>query len=325
MILDPLLITLIILLIGFYGVSLLVLGRRGGWFIVWLGLELLTLAFLLTYIRACYSHSPVESIIKYFLIQRLRSFIFLCAVSLARPEEVTGIFTLLFVALLKIGLPPFQRWALDFVKALRRILLFLFLRVQKLRGYYLIFLLQLNLIGKTVAVILTVALILAVGKAIFTNALVELLFFSSIRHSLWIIVGLVQGNFIFFCYFFVYTIILYPLIVEIEHDNILILPGIIQQSILLTLLFLVFLGLPPFQGFILKWFVTTTILDTIKGLAMLWFFLSLLPIIFYFRVVYLTFFWNSRAAWGRIGIFIKILTWLGFFLAFIFITYALFF
>lgn len=244
---------------------------------------------------------------------------------MARPEEVTGMFTLFFVSFLKIGLPPFQRWALDFVKALRRVMLFLFLRVQKLRGYYLILLLQIDLMGKTVAIILTIALILAVGKALFTSLLVELLFFSSISHSLWIIVGLIQGNFIFLCYFFVYTLILYPLIIEIEHDNILMMPGIIQQSMWITLLFLVFLGLPPFQGFLIKWFVITTILDTIKGLAVLWFFLRLLPIVFYFRVVYLTFFWNSRAAWGRMGVFIKILTWLGFFLAFIFMTYAMFF
>jgi hypothetical protein len=69
-------------------------------------MELLTLRFFLVFV-AEFIYFSVEAIIKYFLIQRLRSFLFLGSVIILPQSGYVQIMAIFMVALLKIGLPPF--------------------------------------------------------------------------------------------------------------------------------------------------------------------------------------------------------------------------
>lgn len=230
-------------------------------------MELLTLRFFLVFI-AEFIYFSVEAIIKYFLVQRVGSFLFLGSVIMVSEGRFFQAMLFMIVALLKIGLPPFYFWAFDFIKSVSITILFLFLTIQKLRGYCILIFCQVTETGKEIILFYTGRFLLAMLCALFSTFIMDLLFFSSVIHSIWMLICINEGANLFILYFVSYALILIPLMMEINYlNNIRLRAG--QFSFWLVLIFFVFLGLPPLQGFIIKWIVIAMFVQVRKVARML--------------------------------------------------------
>lgn len=158
----------------------------------------------------------------------------------------TGAYILLIVIIfLKIGIPPFQAWALNLLSRVNKFTFWFIRSMHKLLPIMvLITLLLLNLIILIIIIIVVISssLVIKRGRLIITISL------SSISHSGWILLGrLVSISFVIF-YFFIYYVLLFCFIKIFLNRNL----DAFNQRALVNSGWLFLSGIPPFIVFWLK-------------------------------------------------------------------------
>ncbi len=232
-------------------------------FFLYTSLFLTTLSFLFLIF---YSR---ELQILYFLVQEIASFLFLLVVLLKLPLAL-----LLIRLILKIGLVPFHFWLIKFLTDLKWLEIVLFFTLIKCIPLWII--VHITTIKFFIFFVLNSVIRTCL---ILTTYLIKPLFiFSSNTHTIWIILATTQHLVLGLFYFLLYRIILFLLLNSFKEHN-------IKNKRFSIILFSVFIGLPPFPIFILKWVVLFSVLrySTILSFLLLW--TILLSIFSYFRVI----------------------------------------
>lgn len=200
---------------------------RRRWFIVWLGLEMNTIIFLM--IGPDLTSKKTEFEIKYFITQVIGSSLFISGWAwLWEPA--------LFLSLIiKIILFPFLFWVYECLKWIELNTLWVFLLVQKLGPIRIFF----NLNIKPIFMILILNFFFSLGIGVIKRGGIDLLILSSIS-QISISMFLCSISWFFFLYLFIYSLIVRLAWLRVGKNKNLILQ------------FTILIGLPPSLLFITK-------------------------------------------------------------------------
>lgn len=297
------------------------------WLGVWCGLELNLMSFV-PFIFVEKNLYSSEASLKYFLVQALgSSFIVLGAVVYNFLLNFMVIITLALI--LKLGAAPFHFWFPQVIEGLSWRQSLVLMTIQKVAPMYLLTYLVIHpaVIKVLVARVIASAIVGGIG-GINQILLRKLLAYSSINHISWMLLALIMRENSWLLYFIFYALISGSIVILLHscqayHFNQLIRFNKPELSILRFLSLLSLGGLPPFSGFLPKWFLIQEMVN-----QKFWFLLlilllrSLLTLYYYLRVrlIYLNvslvkFKWRVKVPYlGKNNLFVVRINFLGLFL-----------
>nr|YP_009434151.1 NADH dehydrogenase subunit 2 [Mylabris aulica]APB02817.1 NADH dehydrogenase subunit 2 [Mylabris aulica] len=268
------------------------------WLGMWIGLEvnLLSIIPLMASQKNMYSS---EASLKYFITQAMASLILLLSIILMlvstefiTPMVNSALSTLLNSALLtKLGAAPFHYWFPEVLEGLNWFNCSMLLTWQKIAPMSLLMnnFLQINFMVFTIISSLVVSTLMSFNQV----SLRKILAFSSINHIAWMLSAMITSTSVWLIYFIAYTVITLNLVLVFNYGKILTLtqiPLVFNQNKLVkfTLVanFLSLGGLPPFLGFMPKWFtINWLILHGLPVLALILIVLTLIMLFVYVRII----------------------------------------
>lgn len=268
------------------------------WLGIWIGLEINLLSFIPLIIGTKNLFSS-ESSLKYFLTQALASAIFLFTILIffiffnSQIFNFKNYFSLLISStiLIKIGSAPFHFWFPSVTEGLNWSSILLLITWQKIAPIIIFsYLINFNML------IFIVILSIIFGRlgGLNQSSLRKLIAFSSINHLGWIMISLINREFLWITYFLFYCFLNFRIIwifnkfklININQTFYLKKINILfNLSIFISLLSLG--GLPPFLGFFPKWIIIEIL--SIKKLFFILIFMlffTLITLFFYLRIFY---------------------------------------
>nr|QWB85651.1 NADH dehydrogenase subunit 2 [Sarmydus sp. N117] len=282
------------------------------WMSMWIGLEI-NLLSIIPLLKEKENLYPSESALKYFIVQALASAILLFSLMiLLNTEEFINykmsqfsFFILNSAILTKMGAAPFHFWFPEVMGGLSWMNALIMLTWQKLAPMVL---LMYN-INMTLFLSGIIVLSSVIGGAQGLNqvSLRKIMAYSSINHMGWMLSSMLNFQSIWLIYYATYTLISTNIIIIFQNLNIFHLKQLFNSmknnytvKILITLNFLSLGGLPPFLGFLPKWF-------TINNLVQNGFFLisvilittTLITLYFYLRITFSALLISSKETFTR--------------------------
>lgn len=198
--------------------------------------------------------------IKYFLINSFRSSIFILIRNIIIIFNLNYYFLLIinFCLIIKLGIIPFHFWFIDLIKNLNWLRCLILSTWQKLIPFLLlIYLYNENLLFLFILIRGIFRIIFLINQ-IFLK---KIFAYSSINHICWIIISILYRELLWLLYFFIYFLINFYLIIIFNKFkiNYIIDIFIYINNYYLKFILLIFIlrlgGIPPFLGFIMKWYV----------------------------------------------------------------------
>nr|BDL61479.1 NADH dehydrogenase subunit 2 [Tmethypocoelis choreutes] len=259
----------------------------------WVGLEMNMMSFIpliTTKMNSYYS----EAALKYFLIQALSSSLFISSSLLSFSFLSVSLVFIFLSLLLKLGSAPFHFWFPQVMEGLNWPQILVLSTIQKLAPIILLSYLLTN------SIMIQMILISSIMSAWFgalgglnTMQLRKIIAFSSINHLSWMLMAISLSDVFFMFYFSIYFFILVSITSSLYKLQAFTLSTLAQSdhsstlnSLLMSSTFLSLGGLPPFTGFIPKWFMIQ-IMVNMKLFMPLFFLLmsSLITLYFYLRII----------------------------------------
>jgi hypothetical protein len=258
----------VVVLLLFYFSFMLVMRGFMNLLLILIGLELLSWLYMLVL--------PSRATLAYIIIQRY--FIF---ISILRAGIL--IFILMPALLLKMGLPPFHGWVLLIMLILEVPTLLFILLIHKILPILLtgkLLLSNLSLFVVVLSLLLRGCLIFQLGN------LLQTVIFSSIVHSIWLVIRTLISIGFYIIYWLLYSIISILLIRGRDSKKRKLMDY--NQSVLSSLAWLVISGLPPFIIFWIKInIVSWIIIIQILSYAFIFISVSVVRMSSYYRVFHL--------------------------------------
>nr|YP_009180604.1 NADH dehydrogenase subunit 2 [Procambarus alleni]ALM30829.1 NADH dehydrogenase subunit 2 [Procambarus alleni] len=230
------------------------------WFGAWVGLELNLLSFI-PLISSSSNRYSSESILKYFLVQVLASvMIIFSALFILMMVNLKMVFSLSL--LLKLGAAPFHFWFPQVMEGLSWIQAIILMTLQKVGPMILLSYLVYD--KWSLIMIFTSAVVSAiVGAMGGLNQLYlrKIMAFSSINHMSWMFFAMILSEYCWLLYFSIYCLLSILVIMNfyfqqayhfshLVNSSFPLMPKVFSMMSLFSLG-----GLPPFLGFIPKWFI----------------------------------------------------------------------
>nr|YP_009383489.1 NADH dehydrogenase subunit 2 [Sinochlora szechwanensis]APL97157.1 NADH dehydrogenase subunit 2 [Sinochlora szechwanensis] len=283
------------------------------WLGAWMGLEINLLSFipLMTNSKNTFS---TEASLKYFLIQALASAILLFSVillylNMPLPILFNPHYMLISSALLlKMGAAPFHFWFPGTMEGLNWTNCLLLMTWQKITPLMLLsYTLPLNTF---LTLVIISSIIIGSLGGLNQSSLRKLMAYSSINHIGWMLAALSSSNNIWLFYFMTYSFLSISVISIFMmsytyHANQLNLMLTNNTPLKFCLFFLLLSlgGLPPFLGFLPKWLVIQTMVESNQVfLLTIMVITTLLTLFFYLRLSFTSFLflpyntkWNNKS------------------------------
>nr|YP_010952774.1 NADH dehydrogenase subunit 2 [Trapezia septata]WMQ53194.1 NADH dehydrogenase subunit 2 [Trapezia septata] len=263
------------------------------WFGMWIGLELNLLSFIPLILA---KNNPLysETALKYFLIQALGS-TFIIMSSCLYLSFSSSISPLIIMALLlKLGAAPFHFWFPHIMEGLSWPQAYILLSIQKLAPMYMLSYLHSYYLMIVFSAIIS-ALVGALG-GLNVMSLRKIMAFSSINHMSWMLIAIFISDFMWLTYFVFYVLISLSIIMFFNSSHSYYFSDLLNLSysnpyftLLLPLNFLSLGGLPPFTGFVPKWFMIQSMLMNQMILPLMFLILSALITLYYYLRILLPF------------------------------------
>lgn len=278
-----------------YLIRFVVVIRREDWFLIWVGLEINIISFLILIYKR-YRIIIGESCLKYFFIQRLRSSLFVRFFYINR-FEIGGIIPLILS--LKIGAGPFFFWFPSLCLGLDWISCYILILFQKILPLVLIFI----FIHWVLWFIIRIRLIIGVLGSFDQRNIKYLIAYSSIHHLGWIlIVGMIK-NVRWILYLVIYGLVLYSVVILLLKDNVINLIYLYTSKckMVFVIILLSIGGVPPLLGFYLKWIALINIIDVRIIYLFILIVVSVVMLYIYIRIGYDVFIGggiNLSLSWG---------------------------
>lgn len=273
------------------------------WFRIWIGLEINLLSFIPLIIRSKNLFSS-ESSLKYFLTQVLASAIFFFSIILIflfinfKIDLIHYNFIIISsTIIIKRGIAPFHFWLPSVIEGLNWFSIFFLITWQKIAPLIILsYRIRLNLI----ICVIFFSIIFGRLGGINQTSLRKIIAYSSINHLGWIIAGIINNENLWIIYFIFYIFLNFCIIYIFNNFKLLNINQtfklfysnkIINISIFVIILSLG--GLPPFIGFIPKWFIIELLV--INKIYFILFFIltiTLITLYFYLRITFAAFLLN---------------------------------
>lgn len=266
---------------------------------IWIGIEINLISFIPLIINNSNSLSS-ERIIKYFLIQSLRSANFLLSaiilISLNKWFSQFNWFNFIIYfiinisLLMKIGAAPLHFWFPKTIKGLNWINCLILRTWQKI-----IPIIILSYCYITIVINFFIILRVILGRLIGFNqtSLQLILAYSSISHIGWILTSMIININLWLIYFLIYRFLNSILIIIFNFIKIFHLIQIFSSKFYSYLNYFIFLnllslgGLPPFLGFLPKWLtINFLISNKFYFINFILVITSLINLFFYLRIIY---------------------------------------
>nr|QTZ18994.1 NADH dehydrogenase subunit 2 [Manota sp. WQY001] len=239
------------------------------WMGMWMGLEINLLSFIPLMIKTN-NQMSTEASIKYFLTQTFASTIFLFSMiifmlkfnlymifNIDNPNNYISIM-MFFSLAIKSGISPFHFWFPNVMEGIDWMNGLMLLTLQKIAP--LIIISYLFIYWIYIPMIILSALIGAIG-GINQTSIKKIMSFSSINHLSWMLLAMIYNEYLWLFYYLIYTILSFSLvylfyIFKLNYLNQLFYSyNYLILNIFFFISFLSLSGLPPFLGFISKWFI----------------------------------------------------------------------
>nr|AEW48065.1 NADH dehydrogenase subunit 2 [Stegana brevibarba] len=274
------------------------------WLGAWMGLEINLLSFI-PLMSDNNNLMSTEASLKYFLVQALASTVLLFAVILLMMKlnmdySMNSYYEMMIILsslLLKSGPAPFHFWFPNIMEGLSWMNCLLLMTWQKIAPPMLI-----SYINIKMLLMISIILSVIIGSlgGFNQSSLRKLMAFSSINHLGWMLMALIIDKSIWFIYFLMYSFLSFTLTFmfnnfKIFHFNQM-FSLFFNSKILKFILFMNFLslgGLPPFLGFMPKWFVIQQLsMDNQYFILTILLMTTLITLFFYLRICYSAFMLN---------------------------------
>nr|ABC86653.1 NADH dehydrogenase subunit 2 [Xenos vesparum] len=228
------------------------------WLLLWFAMELNTLS-IMPLMNKNKSKNSIDCSMKYFLVQMFTSNILMFMFILIMTMNYVNLWTLYLMLMMKLGLSPFHFWFPDLNKKLIWSISMILLTLQKLIPFWVMsFFIIFNMKMKCLIFLNLIVSSLGMWNE---NNIQKILAFSSIGHSSWMMSSMTFSNLWWMLYWWMYTFTLLPLWYYLTKTNLLYINHFMSTNSNLWLKKLLFMsllslgGLPPFLGFIPKWFI----------------------------------------------------------------------
>nr|YP_009671931.1 NADH dehydrogenase subunit 2 [Strahlaxius plectrorhynchus]QCX31791.1 NADH dehydrogenase subunit 2 [Strahlaxius plectrorhynchus] len=259
------------------------------WFGAWCGLELNMMSFI-PFICFKDNQYTAEAALKYFLVQAFgSSMLIFSAMSLMYYSAFTKVICVSL--LLKLGAAPLHFWFPQVLEGLSWPQCAVLMTLQKVAPMVLLT----YVMKESVYIIYFSAILSALVGAfggINQTMLRKLLAYSSINHMSWMLFALKMSENIWFMYFIMYSIISISIVVLFHNQGIIYMSQLVNTdssfSTFISFMGLLSLGgLPPFTGFLPKWFIVQELSSNGIMIPLIILFLtSLVTLYYYLRVTY---------------------------------------
>lgn len=260
-----------------------------------------------------------ESRIKYFIVQTIASSILLFSLIIKdQPinNELLRIQSLIFTSslIIKIGIAPFHFWLPEVIEGLTWENCLILATWQKIApSCLLIYEINLNLL--TILIILSSSIIRRLISLKQTR-IRKIIAYSSINHIAWILSSISISSHLWIIYFLIYSLTNVLLIITFKILNINKITQIFNpnfnkrlRKFLFSINLLSIGGLPPFIGFIPKWFTTISISSTILFILILTIIIFTLIILYvYIRLGFPSQIFKNKKT--SLKFKIKLITWM---------------
>nr|YP_009731694.1 NADH dehydrogenase subunit 2 [Carpophilus pilosellus]QHR79642.1 NADH dehydrogenase subunit 2 [Carpophilus pilosellus] len=271
------------------------------WFTMWMGLEI-NLLSIIPLMKSNKNLFPSEASIKYFITQTMASTIILLAIIMnLNIEEFIPQNSQLFSNMMmnsglmtKMGAAPFHYWFPEVMEGLNWNTCLIMLIWQKIAPM-IILMYNLNM---TIFLSMIIIISALISGTIGLNqiSLRKIMTYSSINHIGWMIGSMLQSTSIWMIYFITYSVISINIILIFKTYSIFSIKQIFNvlnheksMKFLFILNFLSLGGIPPFLGFLPKWFTINYLIENnFYFLSAILIVLTLITLYFYIRVTFST-------------------------------------
>jgi len=217
--------------------SVILFYSRLRWIQFWVWIELNQLFFL--FFISLFFLTKIETIIKYFIIQRITSIVIIIILVLTKSDLF-----ILRVLFLKLGLIPLHSWILNIVKSIELFSYFTLLTVQKIQLLLIFLFLIKTYLNQFLILLIILSSYLIIIKETFGK---KFFFFSSINFLfLFILLGYFSLSLRFF-FWLSYLLFFFFLLFTFLLNSFTFF--LFKNKIITSLLLLVIIGFPPFPIF----------------------------------------------------------------------------
>ena len=271
--------------------SIILSMRVNSGFLIWLRLELNMLRFLPIF--SYKENIEIENSIKYFLVQRWASIIFLMRFFFSFIFINNFSLIIIFRIFVKLGVVPFHIWFISILKSRSLFILIFLSTVQKIIPLIILINLYINLNLYYINILLTIFFsVIIIPSMIRLN---KILAVSSVNNIIWLIFRILISIKLIIIFILIYLFMLVGIYFIYNLYNINIFYQIVSINLFdkffIVMLFISLGGMPPLLGFLRKYLILKILLLEEKVYIILIIIFSSLLILYYYlsrRYFYLT-------------------------------------
>nr|YP_002727910.1 NADH dehydrogenase subunit 2 [Geocoris pallidipennis]ABZ02008.1 NADH dehydrogenase subunit 2 [Geocoris pallidipennis] len=261
------------------------------WISMWMGMEMNLMAFI-PFIYKKKEKKTAQAMMIYFLVQSMGSMIILFSILMNKMIHINFMsitsYLIIIGIMLKLGAAPFHNWFPEVVSNLGWIENLILMTWQKIAPMILLS----NFINKDILLmnIILSSMVGAIG-GLNTTSLRKIMAYSSINHMSWMfLMMLMQTQ--WFLYLLIYTLMLITTFIYFQDKKMFYLNQVnsktesILEKFTISSIMLSMGGLPPFLGFLPKWMVINSMINSNMMMLMLFMLsMSLLTLFYYMRIM----------------------------------------
>ena len=224
-------------------------------FLIWILLELNIIRFLP--IISSKEHIEIENSIKYFLIQRWASVIFLISFFFFNLFINNINYIIIFRIFLKLGVAPFHIWFISILKTRSLFILIILSTIQKIIPLVVLSNISIRFdLIYMIILINTIFLLIILSRIINLN---KILAVSSINNIIWILFRIIFSLKLIFIFIIIYLFLLIGVFILYNLYNLNIFLQINRinyfDKLIITIIFISLGGIPPLLGFLIKYVI----------------------------------------------------------------------
>uniref|UniRef100_UPI0030FE15A2 NADH dehydrogenase subunit 2 n=1 Tax=Egeirotrioza xingi TaxID=3132083 RepID=UPI0030FE15A2 len=275
------------IILPLYFFSIIFSLSSSSWMMIWMGMEINLLTFILIILNETENISKTESSMKYFLVQSLGSLIFLLTINMNmiyyNESSMMNAMVPPLALMLKSGMSPLHSWSPPVVSNFSSKSMFMFLTMQKLVPFFVLFSCWFWILPiSSLMNIITGSL-----ATISQPSILKMVIFSSINNIGWMMLSIMKSVALFLIFFMNYLLLSFLMIKYIFLYQIKWIIQIKSSSNKIKWLYLSlvmsFSGFPPFMGFTPKWLVIKNLHSTMIFIIILSILLSIYTMFFYLK------------------------------------------